>query len=625
MKEKKPLLLPLSRQFAIIFTIFALLTTSIILYGAYDYSKLQTTYMNKSLKSYSAQLAKTTRETYGSYENICYSIAYSQVVQDYLTGKSDAVSYSSYQALDATLSSTAYLSPYITDIAVYGDDGVFASLCSSRASYAPFDQVLSKSRFPYSYSGIANIDGISCHILAMPIYALSGVEKQKNKNKRLGILFLAIDAETLLTNSVGEKDRDYDPLIILTNPKDELIYGKPALYKTLKSAGQKKSFFELHAESDSGKVYEVSRYTIPSIGHTLYVLIDKSQVTRQVFRISSRLILGTLAILLLVLVFLALLYRPLIRSLKELTNFMKTISSGDQRRLREGAMIRRGLLGSREIDDIYTSFNDMLTQTDKLNHTIFDTYTRMYELEANNRKTEIAFLRSQINPHFLYNTLTMICGMAAENMCDKIICVTGALSSIFRYSIKGSERVTLREEMRIVDSYLCIQKERFEDRFKVKYDFSDDAYDCLIPKMVIQPLVENAIVHGLEHRIEKGTLLIGAGRNPEHGYLAIWIYDNGVGMPEQTLKRLRAEMAAPVMRVKEYPPPKKIPNSGEDGHSDGLGILNVNSRMVLYYGEEYSLILDSEEGVGTNVQLRVPFLTETTDTSQTRAEDGYST
>lgn len=94
----------------------------------------------------------------------------------------------------------------------------------------------------------------------------------------------------------------------------------------------------------------------------------------------------------------------------------------------------------------------MLIKTEELNHTIFDSYTRMYELEANNRKTEIAFLRSQINPHFLYNTLTMICGMAAEGMTDKIILVTGALSQIFRYSIKGNDMVPLREELEIVKS-----------------------------------------------------------------------------------------------------------------------------------------------------------------------------
>ena len=167
--------------------------------------------------------------------------------------------------------------------------------------------------------------------------------------------------------------------------------------------------------------------------------------------------------------------------------------------------------------------------------------------------------------------------------------------------------VTLREELEIVRSYLMIQEERFSDRFTVRYEFSEDSYDCLIPKMVIQPLVENAIVHGLEKSLKPGTLLIGAGRNPQHGYLAIWIFDTGVGMPESKLQELRSAISLSHT--------EKTEDAGEDfarmdaQNHDSIGILNVNSRMVLYYGKEYTLLIDSEEGVGTNIQLRVPYAT----------------
>lgn len=190
-------------------------------------------------------------------------------------------------------------------------------------------------------------------------------------------------------------------------------------------------------------------------------------------------------------------------------------------------------------------------------------------------------------------------------MDDKIISVTGALSRIFRYSIKGSDMVTLEEEMSIVRSYLMIQKERFEDRFTVRYEFSEDSHDCLIPKMVIQPLVENAIVHGLEKSLEPGELLIGAGRNPEHGYLAIWIFDTGVGMPESKLAELRESIHRSVYN-KTGDASADLEDLDSQNH-ESIGILNVNSRMVLYYGTDYTLLIDSEEGVGTNIQIRVPY------------------
>lgn len=158
-----------------------------------------------------------------------------------------------------------------------------------------------------------------------------------------------------------------------------------------------------------------------------------------------------------------------------------------------------------------------------------------------------------------------------------------------------------------------IQKERFADRFTIEYNFSDDAYDCLIPKMVIQPLVENAIVHGLEKSLKPGSILIGAGRNPRHGYLAIWIFDTGVGMPPEKLQELRHSIAASV-HDKTGDASADLAKMDAQNH-DSIGILNVNSRMVLYYGADYTLIIDSEEGVGTNIQLRVPY--QTNDFSQT--------
>lgn len=601
MKEKK-ILLPLARQFTIVLIIFTISTVGIILYSTYGYTQLQTDMLNNSLESYSAQLAKSTQESYESYENICYSIAYNQTVQAYLMrggAKTRSQEYEQYQQVQNLLTNTVNLNPYIMDIAVYGQDGTFASLCSASSNFKEFADDLSDSRFSYRSVGTAMINRTMCHIMAMPIYSLSTGE-----SKYLGMMFLSVDVNSLFGNNLHSGNGKYDPLVIFTDTQQQLIYGEAPLYDTLLAAGETEDIFRITTQSPA-VTYAVTRYTIPGINHTLYMLIDNSKVTRQVTQISLRLILGMCALIMVILLLLFLLYRPMIGSLKQLTGFMNEITSGSRRFSRDGFAIHQGLIGSSEIADISKAFNDMMVESDRLNHTIFDTYTRMYELEANNRKTEIAFLRSQVNPHFLYNTLTMICGMAAEEKTDKIISVTGALSQIFRYSIKGSDMVTLQEEMEIVQSYLMIQEERFEDRFTVRYEFSEDSHACLIPKMVIQPLVENAIVHGLEKSMKPGSLLIGAGRNPEHGYLAIWIFDTGVGMPQQKLEELRGAIAQSAA-MKTGDASADLASMDAENH-DSIGILNVNSRMVLYYGTEYTLIIDSEEGVGTNVQIRVPY------------------
>ena len=596
------ILLPLTKQFAVMLSFFALCTAAVLLYSIYDFTKLQNDLWNASLEPYSSQLAKNTMNAYENYEHICYSIAYNQQVQNYLMSQENGKSYESYLQIENQLNSAALLNSDITDIALYGSDGHFAALNGSSDNYEKFARVLSESRFSYRSAGTAVINGTDCHVLAMPIYSLG-----TGTSRYLGLLFLAIDVDSLFNTASSSTGTTYDPEIIFLNEDNRLVYGKVDLYEALVDVDAGKGLLQVNNIEDS-VVYAAKKYTIPVIDHTLYVLIDKSHTQKQVIQLFTRLLICMGALLVLILLFLFLLYRPLIRSLQLLTRFMKTLSSGDRRAYKEKFTIHQGPVGISEIDEICKAFNEMLQQTDMLNHTIFDTYLKMYEMENNNRLTEIAFLRSQVNPHFLYNTLTMICGMAAEGMTDEIISVTGALSRIFRYSIKGSDMVTLQEEMDIVRAYLMIQKERFGERFTVQYDFWDNSLNCLIPKMIVQPLVENAIVHGLEKSLKPGQLRIGAGRNPEHGYLAIWIYDTGVGIPGEKLRELRDALS-------------HLPGKKQDGNRndysemqqiiahEGIGILNVNSRMVLYYGTDYTLLIDSEEGVGTNIQIRVPYRT----------------
>lgn len=612
MPMKKKTLLPLTRQFAIILVLFILCTVGITGFTTYEYNRLQTSFSDNSLETYSSQLAKNTREAYESCENICYNIAYSQSVQNYLQSRNAGTDYEYYEPLMNQLRNAPLLNSFITDIAVYGENGNFASLFGPSDNYRKFADTLSDLRFSYRSVGTALINATPCHVLAMPIYSLGTGE-----SRYLGILFLAVDVNRLLSNNISDESSHYHTEILLADSAGQLVYGNARLYEAVSLAqadGTPEGIFPVKDSASSQVTYAARSYSIPCIDHTLYVLVDKSQITRKVTGISLRLLLSMGGLLLLMLFLLFALYRPLIRSLKQLTDYMKTISGGDQRLFKEGVPISQGILGTKEVNDISLAFNEMLLQTDRLNHTIFDTYTRMYELEVTNRKTEIAFLRSQINPHFLYNTLTMICGMSAEGMNDKVISVTSALSQIFRYSIKGSEMVTLAEEMEIVRSYLMIQQERFDNRFTIRYEFSEDSHQCLIPKMVIQPLVENAIVHGLEKSLKPGELLIGAGRNPEHGYLAIWIFDTGVGMPADKLEELRQMVRQPINKDRDAA--ANLARLDAVNH-DSIGILNVNSRMVLYYGENYSLLIDSDEGVGTNIQLRVPYQTR----NQTETKD----
>lgn len=596
--KRTPKTRPLKSHLIELLIIFTICIIAITIYSTYDYKKLQTSMIEDNNRLYATQLAKNTRQVYETYENICYSVAFNQAIQDYICETDPLKKYDEYQEMQNYLSNTANLDSYITDIAVIGKNGNSIALSGSTDSYEALADSLPSSRFSYQSMGIMTVKYIDSHILAMPVHRLQA------GSSYLGAMFLAIDISRFFENGMPE-NAEYKPSVLFaTSSEGELIYGDGKLYDAVLEAGENSESFSLKAGSAT---YAANHYSLSHLGYDLYVLVDKSQYSARTLQLAGRQLLWMAVILLFSGVLLLRFFHPLISSLNELTQFMKKITEGERKAAKEGITIKQGMFGCLEITNISDAFNEMLRETNRLNYTIFKTYTEMYELEMNNRNTEIAFLRSQINPHFLYNTLTAICGMASAGMTDEIISVTNALSQIFRYSIKGSGLVTVAEELEIVKSYLKIQLTRFEGRFTVRYDMSDDSYACLIPKMIIQPLVENAIVHGLEQSLKKGELLIGAGRNPEYGYLALWIYDTGVGMPSEKLEEIRRALKRS-SRTKSGDARKDLLEMDEQNH-ESIGILNVNTRMTLYFGEEYSLLIDSEENVGTNIQLRIPYHT----------------
>lgn len=595
MKKK---LVPLKKQLYILVLAFAVCIVLVALYSAYDYIQLQSATLDNSLEVFSTQLSQTTQKTYEEYESICYSIAYNKSVQDYLTETIPANKYIDYQNVLNLFTNTSNLKgSYIADIAVVGVTGNVVSLKGSLEAYRSLAVQLPQTHFAYSSLGLQDIGTGSYHLTAMPMFASGGSEY-------IGVMFLAVNPITFFSNDLLS-NQEYEPEILFIDHHDNLVYGKDSLYQDFLRSGEESESFTMQSANNTS--YAVKRFLIPAIDSELYVLFNRSTYIKQVYLLAGRQILGFLIALAAVCASLVFFYHPLIRSMNQLTGFMRWVAAGDRKESREGIVIEQGFFGCEEIDEISIALNHMLEETNRLNHTIFDSYTKMYELEMNNRKTEIAFLRSQVNPHFLYNTLTMICGLSSAGMSEQIISVTNALSQIFRYSIKGDDIVTLAEEMEIVRSYIMIQQTRFEDRFTVKYDLSDDSYQCLIPRMIIQPIVENAIVHGLEKSLKPGSLLIGAGRNVEQGILAIWIYDTGVGMPPEKLEILR-RMVTESAKKRSGDVSLDLQNYDREDH-DSIGLFNVNSRIVLYYGENYTLIIDSEEGVGTNIQIRVPYQT----------------
>lgn len=208
------------------------------------------------------------------------------------------------------------------------------------------------------------------------------------------------------------------------------------------------------------------------------------------------------------------------------------------------------------------------------------------------KKAQTVALQSQINPHFLNNTMETINWTAIELLGGKneISKMAGSLSKMLRMTLENSDTVVpVGEEIRHSMYYLEIQKIRYEDKFDVVWKIAPEVESCRIIRVVLQPLIENAIYHGIKPLTNKGLLTIRGYLNGETAELSV--EDNGLGMTPEELNRLRENINGDVIK--------------ESAH---IGLSNVNQRIRLYYGNEYGLIIDSREGVGTRVTIRFPRL-----------------
>ena len=230
-------------------------------------------------------------------------------------------------------------------------------------------------------------------------------------------------------------------------------------------------------------------------------------------------------------------------------------------------------------------------------------------LKLNKRQAQYLALQNQINPHFLYNTLESIRSEALTAGLTALADMTEALASFFRYTISKVENlVSVEEELQNCETYFKIQRYRFAERLQltIQCDSGDreEIYNCRLPKLTMQPILENSIIHGTECKIGTGHLKIHLERTAR--LLLIRISDDGVGMDEQTLARMNGQLQKSARTV--------AAQEAQDAKArGGIALCNVNNRIHLLFGEEYGLRVFSVPGVGTDVEILLPAITSDRD------------
>lgn len=284
----------------------------------------------------------------------------------------------------------------------------------------------------------------------------------------------------------------------------------------------------------------------------------------------------TVAIILLILL-IEFSYLQMAKPISQITGFINRAIRHPDERLN---MSRKDDIGV-----VASSLDKMLDENQKMIQELKEGKIRLYEEQLARQEMEILAYRNQINPHFLYNTLSCMRDMALIHDDDDIADMAMALSDIFRYAVKGSNIVTFRDEVQYIDKYASIINYRFSGKISIITKASDDVLDKPAIRFLLQPLVENSVFHGLEESVDPGHVTTDISL--KEGRIEIVVEDDGIGMDEDTLEAVREMLKNPA-------------------ENSSIGLSNIVQRLRLFYGDDYTFTIDSTLGEGTRIVISIP-------------------
>ena len=374
-------------------------------------------------------------------------------------------------------------------------------------------------------------------------------------------------------NNVGIGQHGYcflmDQSGILYHPQQQLIYSQLKEEDTAALAARSDGVYSESNVIYAIKTVEGSPWRVVGVSY-----VDEL-VTSNVGEVTRILVLSALAVLLAALLSSIVISRALSRPLKGLSAAMRQFEKSADR------FTYAPVGGAREVQALSESFGHMVVKIQQL----MDTVRRE---EINLRKTELKALQAQINPHFLYNTLDSISWMCEQGRNAEAVQMVNALAQLFRISIsKGHELIPIRSELRHAESYLKIQQHRYKNQFSYRFDVDEGCLDFLCNKITLQPIIENAIYHGINGLVDEGEIVITL--RAEGTDVVFTVADNGVGMDQAQIEAILSK---------------------ERSDHTGIGIKNVNDRLKIYFGEGYGITIRSEPDEGAVVTIRMPQVRE---------------
>ncbi|WP_312441871.1 sensor histidine kinase [Lacrimispora sp.] len=400
--------------------------------------------------------------------------------------------------------------------------------------------------------------------------------RDRDEEKNLGIMVIELDPDMFSNLLLGNQGLFQYQYLFILDQKGQVICSNPKINNGWQEEindrferGIRRSTLEWN-----GKRYYVCGQYNGITGWRSYSAIPFEGLFPQAGDLNKAIwLVGVVSTLGIAGVIVLLVY-TMARPIKRLSKAMGQVQKGD-------FAVRVPNKRKDEIGELTESFNYMLEEINTL-------IRQVYQEKIAQKNAEVQALQAQINPHFLYNTLDSINWMLIDRGEYDISDIILSLAGLMRYSIEDENAfVPLEKEIGYVQCYLKIQKNRLEERLEYDLETEENLADEQVPKLILQPIVENAITHGIESRNRKGMIRILIKDLGDE--MLITVEDNGIGMTLKQLNHLRDE----------------VPDIEREGHT-GIGVRNVNRRIRLHYGEAYGISIESTYGKGTIVSLRIP-------------------
>ena len=536
----------------------------LVIIGVFNFTQLSKMLLQQEetrMKDYMYQQVSTMDNDIQIYNNLCNYVSFNQTVikileKDY---ESNYDMYSDFQSLlDPLVASMEYFHGSVDQITLYTDNQII----KYGTTIAPLDEIVEEPWYDIIIAD--NEIHWFCNQKEQKLFLARVIPTIKQGISR-NIVYVEINYEKFFEELTKMSDSNYG--LFLVGNYNQILYEHQEFeekYEMMKVSADE----FLNKKDNEDFPYFIVNNRLEQTGWTLYVyrpeiIIQYSTFPVVMISIIIAVIAAVFSILMLII-----LIRLLVRGIVQLKDTMRKVEEGN-------LQIQLESESNDEIGELIRGFNKMISKINEL-------IEQVYEGQIRQKDYEMKALQAQINPHFLYNSLSLINWKAIETGQEDISKITLALSSFYRTALnKRNNVLTFGEEIENLRSYLEIQLMMHDYEFDVEIHVEEEVKQYKTLNLILQPMIENAIEHGIDLKMDgRGKITVDLYR--EGTEIVLKVADNGVGMEEEAIKTILTKQ------------------------SRGYGLRNVNERIKLYYGEEYHLVITSKIGEGTQITLRVP-------------------